>query len=92
MVSSTGSTQLSIPPRRNSSTSASFTASSPYSPTRISGLLETHSVEDALSLVVWWLAGVWLAVAHVLALTVVGAPVGIRMYGKLPRVVSLYRY
>ena len=43
-------------------------------------------------LVGWWASGVWMAVAYALTLSIVGIPVAIWMYGKLPAIVSLYRY
>ena len=43
-------------------------------------------------LVGWWASGIWTSVAYALALTIVGLPVAIWMLGRLPFVVSLYRY
>jgi len=43
-------------------------------------------------LVGWWLSGIWMAIAYVFTLTIIGLPVAIWMYGKLPFFVSLYRY
>ena len=43
-------------------------------------------------LVGWWASGVWLSVAYGLSLTIVGLPLAIWMYNKLPYVVSLYAY
>ncbi|MFC7018450.1 MULTISPECIES: YccF domain-containing protein [Haloarcula] len=43
-------------------------------------------------LVGWWASGVWLGVAYGLSLTVVGLPLAIWMYNKLPYIVSLYAY
>ena len=43
-------------------------------------------------LVGWWASGVWMGVAYVLSLTIVGLPLAIWMYNKLPYVVSLYAY
>jgi len=40
----------------------------------------------------WWASGVWTGVAYSLTLTVVGIPLAVWMYNKLPFVVSLYRY
>jgi uncharacterized membrane protein YccF (DUF307 family) len=40
----------------------------------------------------WWLSGVWTAIAWLLSVTIVGLPLTVWMYGKLPFVVSLYRY
>lgn len=40
----------------------------------------------------WWLSGLWLSVAYLLTITIVGIPIAIIMYNKLPFVVSLYRY
>ena len=43
-------------------------------------------------LVGWWLSGVWTVVAYMFTITIIGLPVAIWMYGKLPFVVSLYNY
>jgi uncharacterized membrane protein YccF (DUF307 family) len=43
-------------------------------------------------LVGWWASGVWMIIAYFFTVTIVGIPVAIWMYGKLPFVVSLYRY
>jgi len=40
----------------------------------------------------WWASGVWTGVAYSLTLTIVGIPLAVWMYNKLPFVVSLYRY
>ncbi|KAA9399411.1 YccF domain-containing protein [Haloarcula sp. CBA1130] len=40
----------------------------------------------------WWASGVWTGVAYALTLTIVGLPLAIWMYNKLPFVVSLYQY
>ncbi|MEF8786200.1 MAG: YccF domain-containing protein [Haloarculaceae archaeon] len=37
----------------------------------------------------WWLTGIWLGVAWVLNLTIVGMPLGIKMINKVPKVLSL---
>jgi len=43
-------------------------------------------------LVGWWLSFVWANLATVIAITIVGLPVAIWMFGKLPYVTSLYRF
>ncbi|MBV0902335.1 YccF domain-containing protein [Haloarcula salina] len=43
-------------------------------------------------LVGWWASGVWTGVAYALSVTVVGLPLAIWMYNRLPWVVSLYHY
>jgi len=43
-------------------------------------------------LVGWWLSGIWISIAYLVTLTVIGLPVAIWMYGKLPFLVSLYNY
>lgn len=43
-------------------------------------------------LVGWWASGIWMSVAYGFALTVVGLPVAVWMFNKLPYVVSLYEY
>ncbi|RKS81145.1 uncharacterized membrane protein YccF (DUF307 family) [Haloarcula quadrata] len=40
----------------------------------------------------WWASGVWTGVAYALSLTIVGLPLAIWMYNRLPFVVSLYQY
>lgn len=40
----------------------------------------------------WWASGVWLGLAYLASLSIVGLPLAVWMYGKLPFVVSLYRY
>ncbi|SDW80148.1 Uncharacterized membrane protein YccF, DUF307 family [Haloarcula vallismortis] len=40
----------------------------------------------------WWASGVWTGVAYALSVTIVGLPLAIWMYNKLPFVVSLYQY
>jgi uncharacterized membrane protein YccF (DUF307 family) len=37
----------------------------------------------------WWLSGLWLSVAWVLNVTVIGIPLGIKMINRVPYVVSL---
>lgn len=43
-------------------------------------------------LVGWWASAVWMALAWLASITIVGLPIAVWMYGKLPYVVSLYRY
>jgi uncharacterized membrane protein YccF (DUF307 family) len=43
-------------------------------------------------LVGWWLSGIWLSIAWTASVSIVGLPVAVWMYGKLPWIVSLYRY
>ncbi|MFC6756709.1 MULTISPECIES: YccF domain-containing protein [Haloarcula] len=43
-------------------------------------------------LVGWWASGVWTGIAYTLTLSIVGIPLAVWMYGKLPFVVSLYNY
>lgn len=38
----------------------------------------------------WWASLLWMGVAYLLCLSVLGLPVGIVMFNKLPKVVSLY--
>ncbi|WP_312908752.1 YccF domain-containing protein [Natronosalvus caseinilyticus] len=40
----------------------------------------------------WWASGIWMGIAYLLSLTILGLPVAIIMYNKLPFVVSLYKY
>lgn len=43
-------------------------------------------------LIGWWLSGIWTGLAYLATVSIVGLPIAIWMYGKLPFVVSLYRY
>lgn len=43
-------------------------------------------------LVGWWASGIWMSIAWVASITIVGLPLAIWMYSRLPFVVSLYRY
>ncbi|MDZ7745704.1 MAG: YccF domain-containing protein [Halobacteriales archaeon] len=43
-------------------------------------------------LVGWWASGVWMSLAWVASVSIVGLPVAVWMYSRLPYVVSLYRY
>lgn len=43
-------------------------------------------------LVGWWASGLWTAVAYVFTVSIVGIPIAVMMYNKLPFVVSLYEY
>ncbi|EMA52189.1 hypothetical protein [Halococcus salifodinae] len=43
-------------------------------------------------LVGWWASGIWMALAWLVSLTIVGLPLAIWMYNMLPAIVSLYRY
>ncbi|MEZ3143679.1 YccF domain-containing protein [Halobaculum sp. MBLA0143] len=40
----------------------------------------------------WWVSGLWMAVAWIVSVTIIGLPLAIGMYSKLPAIVSLYRY
>ncbi|MEZ3114616.1 hypothetical protein RYH80_01595 [Halobaculum sp. MBLA0147] len=40
----------------------------------------------------WWASALWMAGAWLFSVSIVGLPVAVWMYGKLPLVVSLYRY
>ncbi|WP_340101982.1 YccF domain-containing protein [Salinibaculum salinum] len=43
-------------------------------------------------LVGWWASGIWMGIAYAATLSIVGLPLAVWMYGKLPFVVSLYNY
>lgn len=43
-------------------------------------------------LVGWWASGVWMFFAWVASVTIVGLPLAVWMYDRLPFVVSLYKY
>jgi uncharacterized membrane protein YccF (DUF307 family) len=40
----------------------------------------------------WWVSGIWMSVAWLISITIIGLPFAIWMYNMLPMVVSLYRY
>lgn len=40
----------------------------------------------------WWASGIWTGIAYVFTVTIVGIPLAVWMYDRLPFVVSLYRY
>jgi len=40
----------------------------------------------------WWLSLLWMTVAYAFTVSIIGLPIAIWMFGKLPYVVSLYRY
>lgn len=42
-------------------------------------------------LVGWWLSGLWMAVAYVLLLSIIGMPGAFWMYGRIGAVTTLYR-
>ncbi|WP_134670583.1 YccF domain-containing protein [Halorussus marinus] len=43
-------------------------------------------------LVGWWASLAWMGLAYVVSLTVVGLPVAVWLYNRLPYVTTLYRY
>jgi uncharacterized membrane protein YccF (DUF307 family) len=43
-------------------------------------------------LVGWWASGIWMAVAWLVSLTVIGLPLALLMFNRTPFVASLYRY
>lgn len=40
----------------------------------------------------WWASGLWMVVAWIVSLTVIGLPVALLMFNRTPFVASLYRY
>ncbi|MFD1599669.1 YccF domain-containing protein [Halobellus rarus] len=61
----------------------------------------TESTSEQYSLVVrgvyflligWWFSGVWMSIAWLASISIVGLPVAVWMYDRLPFVVSLYKY
>lgn len=67
----------------------------------IPGGLEPSRVSDQSSVVIrglwflffgWWASGLWTGIAYVATVTIVGIPLAVWMYDRLPFVVSLYRY
>jgi uncharacterized membrane protein YccF (DUF307 family) len=43
-------------------------------------------------LIGWWFGGIWSVLAWLLCITVIGLPVGVMMYNRLPAVMTLRRY
>ena len=43
-------------------------------------------------LVGWWASGVWMGLAWLLSLTVIGLPIALLMFNRTPFIASLYRY
>ena len=43
-------------------------------------------------LVGWWASAIWMAVAWLIQLTIIGIPVALLMFNRTPFVASLYRY
>lgn len=43
-------------------------------------------------LVGWWASGIWMFFAWLASITVIGLPVAVWMYDRLPFIVSLYKY
>lgn len=37
----------------------------------------------------WWLGQLWIAIAYILLLTIVGIPIAIPMFNKLPQIIAL---
>jgi len=40
----------------------------------------------------WWASGVWTGIAYLFTVSIIGIPVAVWLYDRLPFVVSLYRY
>lgn len=43
-------------------------------------------------LVGWWASGIWMFVAWLASITIIGLPLAVWMYDRLPFIVSLYKY
>ncbi len=43
-------------------------------------------------LVGWWASGIWMGLAWLIQLTVIGIPVALLMFNRTPFIASLYRY
>ncbi len=42
-------------------------------------------------LIGWWLSAIWMELAYLICLTIIGLPIGLRMFDKVPALVSLSR-
>jgi len=40
----------------------------------------------------WWVSGIWMSLAWAASITIIGLPLAVWMYDRLPYVVSLYKY
>jgi len=40
----------------------------------------------------WWVSFMWMAIAYLFTISVVGLPIAVVMYDRLPFIVSLYKY
>lgn len=60
---------------------------------RANGVAQTSLLVRAIYFVLigWWASFIWANVAWALCVTVIGIPIGIWMFNKLPYVTSLYR-
>ena len=61
----------------------------------------TQSTKEQYSLVLrgvyfiligWWASGIWMALAWIASITIIGLPLAVWMYDRLPFIVSLYQY
>ena len=43
-------------------------------------------------LVGWWLSGLWMGLAWLIQLTIIGIPIALLMFNRTPFIASLYRY
>lgn len=43
-------------------------------------------------LIGWWLSAIWMGIAYLFTVSIVGLPIAVWMYDRLPWIVSLYRY
>jgi uncharacterized membrane protein YccF (DUF307 family) len=43
-------------------------------------------------LIGWWLSAIWMGIAYLFTISIIGLPVAVWMYDRLPWIVSLYRY
>jgi uncharacterized membrane protein YccF (DUF307 family) len=42
-------------------------------------------------LIGWWLSGLWMAVAYVMLISIIGLPIAFWMYGRIGAVTTLFR-
>lgn len=59
----------------------------------VSGVRQRPFLLRAIYFVVigWWLSGLWMAVAYVMLISIIGLPIAFWMYGRIGAVTTLFR-